>query len=574
VSALRISEFKAQVRNTTGMAPAFLLAPIWSQVESFFVSNEKTLETWIELVKKWVQWTRTGRKLRLINTTAEEAAFDKFIANDDRLRSIWEGPDTERDMIADELSVIINKWLSPFEFRIDYPTHGSGATANELVGKNVTLKCVASLASDQKLEFLYKKLGAVRPEDLLHIPGYVRPESDKLSRAARFLTVDKNIDERRGIGPQEAALMWIQEGVRDWFYTNPFRSAYFRRHMPIFDRCVNQRHALSGSKDNNLATIDFSSASDSVSKHLVWRLFRGNLRWALLLARSTHFDRDPGRKFETYATMGDATTFPVETLVFAACVRLAIAKAVTKYHELGAKVPFNPGLWSVFGDDVVIPNDPYVLQYFYEIVRKIGFKLNEDKSFVYGPYRESCGIEAYLGFEIQPHYMRCKVDRLGSRFASLISLANAHYERGYKTSRQWFIYLLRHEYGDVPFTEATDDSARVYTPALRLDNVKTIWDKDIQEVRVLSRGVRSPLDDTQYFALNDTYAYYIHMHQVFKRTDQIADELFSPRYGRIGYLRMLEAKQSREPVYDERVTKLCRVAVPVRLLVRDTLQKV
>lgn len=577
IPSFTISEFKARIKNETGFTGSFLLAPVWSQVEDFLCSqmSDRDLRTWLDLVQKIVQWTRTGRKLRLINTDAEEAAYEKFKLNDDRLRSLWSEPSDERDSVLKDLRKIISSWLSPFEFKVDFPHHGSGATSNELTKKNITRKVMDLAATDEWLAWLYRKLQLVNPFEDLKIPSAIRPEDKELLRWARWLTVDKNIDERRGIGPQAAALMWIQQGVRDWFYSVVFKSPFFRKHMPIFDRTVNQEAAKRGSKHNTLATVDLSSASDSVSVHLVKQLFEGPLRLALLLARSTCFDKEPDRKFTTYATMGDATTFPVETIVISACVYLAITKAVEKYRSCWVKLPFDPDDWSVFGDDIVIPNDAVVMAELYRILTLVGFKVNYDKSFVHGPYRESCGVEAYLGHEIQPHYMRCKVDDVGARFASLISLANAMYWRGYKTSRQWFIYCLR-EIGEIPFTEVADDNSRVYTPFLRMETQSVIWDKDVQEIKVVSHGVRSPLADKSASAFNDAYAYYVHM---AKKNDtsgclgkgtskRLLDLNYTLAHGFIGYLMELEKTPESEPDYDERTVKLCRTAVPVRLLVR------
>lgn len=89
------------------------------------------------------------------------------------------------------------------------------------------------------------------------------------------------------------------------------------------DQSQNQEMCLRGSKDGSLATIDLSAASDRVSCLCVGNVFRGNE--ALLRAlRSTRTQKvellknGPIRSLNMYSTMGNATTFPVESLIFLA----------------------------------------------------------------------------------------------------------------------------------------------------------------------------------------------------------------------------------------------------------------
>lgn len=59
---------------------------------------------------------------------------------------------------------------------------------------------------------------------------------------------------------------------------------------------------------------------------------------------------------------------------------------------------------SVFGDDIICPTDcaksvTAALVFF-------GFKLNEEKSFVSGKFRESCGGDYFKGLDMRPHYLK------------------------------------------------------------------------------------------------------------------------------------------------------------------------
>jgi hypothetical protein len=275
--------------------------------------------------------------------------------------------------------------------------------------------------------------------------------------------------------------MWWQQATLDTFYRVSWNKPYVRKHMSIFDRDVNREMARRASVRNNLATFDLSAASDSVASDIIKSVYGPNVRRALLCARADHFSSDP-RKFVTYATMGDASTFPVETQVFGACCKLAIDLAVAYYRERNSKLPFDPEDWFVFGDDIIIPNDRVVVRFFHDILDRLGFIINDDKSFVYGPYRESCGIEAFLGESIEPFYARLKLTK-AERFGSLVGAANECYARGYKCLRQYILMELAKickGYKFIPWTERTDDSSSVITPYIDVNRLVLKQTEDIE----------------------------------------------------------------------------------------------
>jgi hypothetical protein len=164
----------------------------------------------------------------------------------------------------------------------------------------------------------------------------------------------------------------------------------------------------------------------------------------------------------TYATMGDASVFPTETLIIGAAVQLAI-------NHARLDDPYVPNRFVVFGDDIICPNNYFVLKHIHDIFSRIGFVINDDKSFINGPYRESCGVEAYLGHEIQPWYFRTEPVGL-TRLQSLIGAANECYSRGYRLTRRYFINEYKRMCNCsielLPFTEDILDSSRFHTETL------------------------------------------------------------------------------------------------------------
>lgn len=157
----------------------------------------------------------------------------------------------------------------------------------------------------------------------------------------------------------------------------------------------------------NLATIDLSSASDTVSKNLVLYLLPDE--WSDLIFKS----RSPtttyrGSKFllEKVSSMGNGYTFPLESLIFyalcwAVCTALDVAPCIGTY-----------------GDDLIVPQE--VVRDLVEVLSYAGFSVNTDKTFVSGDFFESCGSDYFKGCNVRPFFIKKKV----SAVLDYITLAN------------------------------------------------------------------------------------------------------------------------------------------------------
>lgn len=151
----------------------------------------------------------------------------------------------------------------------------------------------------------------------------------------------------------------------------------------------NQSLAWEGSKDGSLATIDLSMASDTLAFNTVSLLLP--LEWfEYLNSVRSAFGRSPETgivKYAKFSSMGNGATFALETLIFASAC-----------HAVGSKA------YSVYGDDLIIESElaPKLLRY----LRFLGFLPNEEKSYLTGPFRESCGKDYFSGTDITPFYLR------------------------------------------------------------------------------------------------------------------------------------------------------------------------
>jgi len=106
------------------------------------------------------------------------------------------------------------------------------------------------------------------------------------------------------------------------------------------------------------------------------------------------------------STMGNAGTFPLETLVFWALGVGAVMQRTRSNSFSLLSLPDEREQVSVFGDDCILPTIDAAT--FMEAAEKVGFLVNKEKSF-YGPepgFRESCGGDYLRGSNVRPYH--CK----------------------------------------------------------------------------------------------------------------------------------------------------------------------
>lgn len=171
----------------------------------------------------------------------------------------------------------------------------------------------------------------------------------------------------------------------------------------------NRRLAQLGSMNGRFATIDLSSASDSMSLRLCESMLPVSVLSILLAARSPLTILPDGSKVELQmvSSMGNAYTFPLQTIFFTAIVLaaykvLGIKPEYPKPGKLGADSTL--GNFAVFGDDIICVTEAYGL-----VTRALsicGFKVNQDKSFFNGDFRESCGRDYLSGCNVRGVYIK------------------------------------------------------------------------------------------------------------------------------------------------------------------------
>jgi len=223
---------------------------------------------------------------------------------------------------------------------------------------------------------------------------------ENLVEGSRATTVEKTDKARRLICVEPTWNMFFQQGIMHMMYKRLASVGLDVQSLPI----EHVQRAFRSSITSSEATIDWSSASDSVSMKLIEWILPQDWLFAVKHTRSPVTTVN-GRTvpLSMFATMGNAVTFPLETLVFWAyghAVRLS-------KHEGNALFPDWEDLKqiSVFGDDCIVPT--FMARDFIEVLGHIGFEINEDKTFIdNGGFRESCGGDFLHGRDVRPYYLR------------------------------------------------------------------------------------------------------------------------------------------------------------------------
>jgi len=216
----------------------------------------------------------------------------------------------------------------------------------------------------------------IRREDLDLIPGN------------RVAFVPKTAVIHRAIAVEPLLNLYAQLGLGTLL-----RRRLKRVGVDLDDQSANQRAALEGSQDGSLATIDLSSASDTLSRALVALLLPERWHFALDLVRSKvgKFE-DRWIRYEKFSSMGNGYTFELETLIFwSLCLGVC------------SELEISPEKVLVYGDDIIVPVAAYDL--LEETLSFSGFTLNRAKSFKEGPFRESCGKDYFGGFDVRPFFV-------------------------------------------------------------------------------------------------------------------------------------------------------------------------
>lgn len=221
--------------------------------------------------------------------------------------------------------------------------------------------------------------------------------SVKVSDAVNISTVLKNREIDRTIGTETSITGFYQLGLGGVF------TDLLKRRWDIDlskQQFINRHLAREGSATGLLATIDLSSASDTISLDLCRNILPREVFDILLRLRAEYailpdsFGRECVR-LSMVSSMGNGFTFPLQTIIFGSVIRSAYRLCGITPRGASANRPN----WGVNGDDLICRSEAYNLVV--DVLTRFGFVVNRAKSFNDGYFRESCGGDFFKG-----HYVR------------------------------------------------------------------------------------------------------------------------------------------------------------------------
>ena len=207
------------------------------------------------------------------------------------------------------------------------------------------------------------------------------------------ITVDKDARADRVIAVEPGFNLYFQKGIGELI-----KKRLLRVGIDISTQQLVNRTLASVAHKLGLATIDFSSASDSIAREVVKLLLPEKWFRVMDAFRSKRGRLDEQDIYwEKFSSMGNGFTFELETLIFH-----AIALVTTsELNELDLKV-------STFGDDVILPQK--AADTFIEVCTLLGFTVNTRKSFLNGRFFESCGGYYFDGHDVTPFFFKEELD--------------------------------------------------------------------------------------------------------------------------------------------------------------------
>lgn len=234
---------------------------------------------------------------------------------------------------------------------------------------------------------------------------------------ARAVCVEKDARGPRLISCEPKEFMWLQQAIgrsmMSWLESHPLT----RGHLNFTDQSVNAALALSASKDGKYATLDLQDASDRLTLACVRLLLPSNLVRKLEACRSEYSDLMPDIPLKKFAPMGSACCFPVESVIF-----WLLAVATVEYETGWDSLKASRHVF-VYGDDIIVASG------FATSVTKtlelFGMKVNKNKSFYQGPFRESCGCDALNGSDVTAIKLKAQIPHHRGDTNSILSLIEA-----------------------------------------------------------------------------------------------------------------------------------------------------
>lgn len=344
------------------------------------------------------------------------------------------------------------------------PRHGPGSTYDKTYGNRKYLDKRWTMRLQKTFPFDWYK--TFNPNESFELSsqsegvGYEEiPRREE--PPVRVVFVPKTMKSPRVIAIEPVWTQEVQQGLMREFVELLETDKVTKGHVNFSDQGINRNLAFNSSKSRAFATIDLSEASDRVHPSLVAQMFKSfpSLSRAVFSCRSERAILPSGIEIslKKFASQGSALCFPVEAMVFYSIV----VSALLKHRNLPltfrsvrncARDAF------VYGDDIIVPNAE--VSVVIEQLEAAGLKVNRKKTFSKGYFRESCGMDAFMGVNVTPVYFRHPLPsstRDADKIVGSVSTANLLYKKGYWKTAALLRSLIEEVTGVVP--HVPDDSS-------------------------------------------------------------------------------------------------------------------
>jgi len=359
-----------------------------------------------------------------------EKVISSFVQTEEEIKSfrLDDLPLSSREIVAQARALLADVFKG-FDPKDIFPGHGPGAVAT---GEKGNLK-YSFKRKYQRLHQKYPYYEYFSPSlsATFMDPCSYRQLEPSVLPVARVCLVPKDSRGPRLISMEPLELQWIQQGLLKKLVPHIESHKLTRYSVHFTDQTLNSRAALIASLDGMFATMDLKDASDRVSLALFRAIFPDDIVEHFEACRSVATQLPDGRlvPLSKFAPMGSALCFPV--------MALTLWSLITATQRL----MHQRETCLVYGDDIVVPTEQVGL--IRCVLTMFALKVNNEKTFSKGSFRESCGMDAYFGVPITPARFRKTLPEKGRPAIDVIlhwlALEEAFFERGmWNTSKFFF----------------------------------------------------------------------------------------------------------------------------------------
>lgn len=219
-------------------------------------------------------------------------------------------------------------------------------------------------------------------------------------------SVPKNWEKDRPIAIEASMNVFCQLGLHT-FMMKRLRRYGIDITSQQKNRSLAEFYSANWDNENSGATIDLSMASELNALKLCEILLPP--AWYDLLLDLRSWGTTPGSEiqiedYSKMSSMGNGFTFALETLIFGALVYGVTQKYnAALWHQKDKQIDFTKSV-AIYGDDIIVPSA--IARDVLFILEQAGHKPNLKKTFVEGPFRESCGADFVSGTPVRPFFLR------------------------------------------------------------------------------------------------------------------------------------------------------------------------